>query len=888
MWNGKALSSCQDDFAHHFIKSDMELIERAAFLNTLRLQFQNIITREEGHCMFISGEAGIGKTSLLKAFCRDIKTRCNIYQGICDALFTPRPMAPLYDIFIQLGNDLPDNNVDNTNRTDFFTKLFHALTDQKEPCIVVFEDIHWADEATLDFIKFLARRITQLQCLFILTYRDDEISGQHYLGNILGQLNPDSFTRMSLLPLSKAAVDKMAEGKGHDPENVYTISGGNPFYVNEILASYSPGVPENIKDSILAVYNRQEEGTKNVWQLFSVIPEGLEFNRFAIIKSSWDEALDHCFALKIIIIRDDKIIFKHELYRRTIESSLSPFKRVELNKKLLDLLLSSFEQEGEVERIVHYAKNANENSLVSKYAPLAAKQAASFGAHRAASKLFLTAIEYSDGTDVDQLVQLYEGYAYECYLTNLVKEAIIYQERALKIWQSKGEIEQVGNSMRFLSKLWWFEGNRNEAEKYGRQAIEVLQTQLPSKSKAMAFTNMSQLKMFSDEIAVSIEWGTLALEMAKELNDEEILCFALNNVGFAKWKVESSKDEGIRSLKESLDIALKNSFHEHAARAYTNIITGYVRSKEYELAKQYLNEGLNYCEERDLDSWTKFILSVKAGLMLETGNWDEAESITQQLLKNPEEPAIIMIGALNITAIIKLRRGESGVLEILKKTKSLAFETREHHRIVPVMIVCLEYEWLTGDKIITEKELETTLNLIRDVNNAILNSEFAYWLYKAKTKNAGVENLYEPYRFLKQGKVTKAADFWEEKGCPFDKALALSAGNEIDKKNALSVFQQLGAVAIYNKLKREMRMAGIKKLPRGLRETTRANPAQLTNRELDVLHLLQKAAQNKEIAGSLFISPKTVDHHISSILFKLDVKSRSKAVTEATRLGIIK
>jgi ATP/maltotriose-dependent transcriptional regulator MalT len=866
----------------------MELVERDEFLNTLHSQFQNISESEEGHCMFIGGEAGIGKTSLIKTFCRDLKKRTNIYQGTCDALFTPRPMAPLYDILPQLGNDLPENSTDNTNRTGFFTKLFHKLSNQKETCIVIFEDIHWADEATLDFIKFLARRITQLKCLFILTYRDNEISEQHHLRNILGQLNPDSFTRMELLALSRKAVDKMAEEKGHDADNVYKISGGNPFYVNEILASYSPGVPDNIKDSILSVYNRQEEGTKNAWQLFSVIPEGLEINRFAIIKSSWDEALDHCFALKIIIIKGDRIIFKHELYRRTIENSLSPFKRLELNKKLLDLLLRSFEEEGEIERIVHYARNANENSLVTKYAPLAAKQAASLGAHIEAAKLFLMAIEYSDETDTDQLVKLYEAYAYECYLTNLLKDAIIYQGKALKIWQKKKEIEETGNSMRFLSRLWWFEGNRNEAEKYGRQAIEVLQTQPSSKSKAMAFVNMSQLKMFSDEIVESIEWGTLAIDIAKEIGDDEILCHALNNVGCAKWKVPSSEEEGKQFLMESLNLALKNSFHEHAARAYALFIAGYVRFKEYNLAKQFLHDGLTYCEERDLDSWIKYILSVKCGMMLETGEWSQAESITQELLKNPEEPAIIKIGAMTITATIKVRRGEAGASDLLQKTKSFAFETREHHRIVPLMIACLEYEWLTGNKIITEKELETTLNLVRDVNNTILNSEFAYWLYKARTQNVELESLYEPYQLLKQGKTTKAAKFWNEKGCPYEKAFALSEGNDDDKRNALSIFQQLSANAVSEKIKREMRAGGIKKIPRGLRESTKANPAQLTNRELDILNLLQKAAQNKEIAGTLFISSKTVDHHISSILFKLDVNSRSKAVAEAVRLGILK
>jgi len=865
----------------------MELVERAEFLDKLQLQFQNISAAGEGHCMFISGEAGIGKTSLIKKFCSDLKKRCNIYQGTCDPLFIPRPMAPLYDILLQLGNILPENNIDNASRTDFFIKLFHELRNQKETCIVIFEDIHWADEATLDFIKFLARRITQLNCLFILTYRDNEISEEHYLRNILGQLNPDSFTRIPLLPLSKEAVDKMAEEKGRNADNVYSISGGNPFYVNEILASYSPGVPDNIKDAILSVYNRQEEGTRNAWELFSIIPEGLEINRFAKIKSLWDEPLDHCFALKIIIIKGDKILFKHELYRRTIEGSLSPFKRIELNKKLLDLLLNSFEKEGEIERIIQYAKNSNQNNLVVKYAPLAARQAACLRSHVEASKLFFTAIEYADRSDADQLVKLYEAYAYECYLTNQVKAAIIYQVKALEIWQRKQEIEQAGNNMRLLSRLWWVEANRNEAEKYGKQAIEILQTQPASKAKAMAFANMSALKMYADEFDECIELGTLAIEIAKEIDDAEVVCYALNNIGFAKWKAEPLKKEGIELLLDSLDIALKNSFHEHAARAYTILIIGYLRFKEYDLATQFLHDGLRYSEERDLDSWTKFLLSVKCGLMLETGNWNEAGSISQKLLCR-EETAVIRIGAMTTAAIIKMRRSEAGTLDMMQQIKSIVFETKEHHRIVPAMIICLEYEWLTGNQIISEKELEATLILVRNVKNRILNSEFAYWLCKVRTQIAPIEDLYEPYQFLKEGKITEAAAFWEKIGCPFEKALALSEGNETNKKNALSIFQQLGAVAVYEKLKNEMWAAGIRKIPRGVRESTRTNPAQLTNRELDVLQLLQKAAQNKEIAGKLFISSKTVDHHISSILFKLDVSSRSKAVAEAVRLGVLK
>ena len=338
----------------------MELIERGDVLALLQKQFK-AVAAGEGHCVFVSGEAGIGKTALIKAFCKQQQGNCVLYQGACDALFTPRPLAPLYDIIWQVNSDLISHSHSVEERSGLFAKFFQELACKNEVSLIVFEDIHWADEATLDFIKFFARRIAQLRCLFILTYRDDEIGSRHSLRNIISDLSPDLFTRIALQPLSQEAVTTLANEKGYDAAHVYHISGGNPFYVNEILASYSPGVPENIKDAILAVYDRQEEGTKNAWEITSVIPEGLEVHRFAKIRASWDKAMDHCFAMNVIVVKNNKVVFKHELYRMTIEESLSPFKRVSLNKTILDLLLDSFEEEGEIERIVHYAKNAAEN-----------------------------------------------------------------------------------------------------------------------------------------------------------------------------------------------------------------------------------------------------------------------------------------------------------------------------------------------------------------------------------------------------------------------------------------------------------------------------------------------------------------------------------------------
>ena len=864
----------------------MALIEREGLLASLQKHFEDI-SDGEGHCVFISGEAGIGKTALVKAFCKKQSDECSIYQGACDALFTPRPLAPLYDILWQVNKERWPTSPSSEERSALFADFFQELSAKKGKLLIVFEDIHWADEGTLDFIRFFARRIYQLPCLFILTYRDNEIHSMHPLRNVLGQLPPDSFTKLVVTPLSKQAVVEMAMQKGYSGEDVYSISGGNPFYVNEILASYSPGVPDNIKDSILSVYERQKEGTKNAWQIWSVMPEGLEVDRVATIKNSWWD-IDHCFAISVILVQNDKVVFKHELYRRTIEESLTPFRRMELNKLMLELFLDSFEEKGEIERILHYAKNANEKKLVVKYAPEAAQKAALIGAHREASKLYLTAIEYFEGTDTNQLAHFYKAYAYECYLSNQIQEAITFTEKVLNNSKKNSDIETTGDSLRFLSRLWWFDGNRKNAEDFALQAIDVLKDQPATITKAMTFSNMAQLKMLSNESAECMLWGEKAITMAKELDNEEILCHALNNVGSVHMFIISSEQKGISMLQQSLEIALRNCYYEHAALAYTNLASGLVKMKNYVFARTTLDEGIHYCEEEDLNSWSFYMLSWKARLNLETGNWKEACSIADNLLKNENQPAIIKITALIVVAKILMRKGDKDVVHLLLEAKTKSFKTMELQRVIPSMAALLEYEWLTGKTIIEQNDIEQTTVLMKQTGIDLEKNEFAFWMKKAGRHFVADKEIAEAYDTSIVAKALKAASIWEKTGCLYEQALVLFEGKEVDKRKAIKIVQDLDANAVYEKMKQEMRNSGIKNIPRGIRKSTRSNAALLTYREMDVLRLLKDDMHNKEIAAQLYISAKTVDHHISSILFKLDASSRAKAVSAAIRAGILK
>ena len=865
----------------------MELIERSEFLNSLQAQLKRT-ANGEGHSVFVCGESGIGKTSLLHAFCKKNEDNCVIYRGTCDALFTPRPLAPLYDIAGQISSDFWVDSKNIEDRAGLFAKFFEKLSHQKQQVILVFEDIHWADEATLDFIKFFTRRISLTKCLFLLTYRDNEIHARHPLRNVMGELVPGTFTRLLLTPLSKPAVEKLAAEKGYKGEDVYSISGGNPFFVNEILASYNTGVPDNIKDTVLSAYNRLGEKVKKIWDIMSVMPTGLEINYLEKIEPDYEDAIENCLAMRILVLKGVLLSFKHELFRRTIEESLSPLKRIALNKKILEVLLPGFEENGQIERIIHHAKNANDYEMVVHYAPIGAQKAITVGAHTEASKLYLTAIEYYQGNDKKVLLPFYESYSYECYLTNQVKEAIIYQVKLLNIRNSENDIEKAGNSLRFLSRLWWYEGNFKNAEKFAKEAIEMLDKQPFLKAKAMAYSNMSQLKMLSDEYGDCFYWGEKAVALARELNDDEILSHALNNMGVIQIHFQPEKEKALQLLTQSLDLALRNGFHEHAARAYTNLCSNAVTIKDYPLAKKKLEEGILYCEERDLYSWTKYMLSWKARLLLELGNYKEAYNVASRLIENEYQAPVIKIGALTVLGIILLRNGNPAALPLLLEAKSLAFTMQEHQRIVPVMTALLEYEWVTGDSLIEEENLQQTILLVEQKNNIFLNSGFAFWLMKTRKQHLPLQKVYAGYDVSDAKARSKAILLWNQLGAPFEEALLLFEGNDDDKRKSIALVQQLEAAAVLEKMKQEMRVSGIKKIPRGLRETTRSNPARLTNRELDILQLLNQSMQNKEIAAALFMSAKTVDHHISSMLFKLDVNSRAKAVQEARRLGILK
>ncbi|HEX5169908.1 MAG TPA: AAA family ATPase [Cyclobacteriaceae bacterium] len=860
-------------------------MERAACMAALEDQYQQV-QKGTGHAMFLLGEAGVGKTCVINALLKRIEGSAKIYTGACDSLFTPRPLGPLYDVASQVGSHFLSLLKTEKDRGLIFANLLRELSTQAMPVVLVFEDIHWADEATLDLIKFLTRRISRFKCLFLLTYRDDAIDVDHPLNSIFGQLPMGNFSKLPLDRFSREAVEKLAIAKGYSGNEIYQLTNGNPFYVMEILASYSPGIPKRVKDSVLTVFHAMSESTRTFWELLSIFPSGVETSLMEHLDSHFKNGIESCMRAGVIINHEDHFSFKHELFRLAIEESMSSLKRKSLHRKILKIMLESPAHSNNLARLVHHAKFADEKNIVLEFAPKAAEQAASIGSHIEASKLYRIAIECAGEND-STFVTLHERHAYECYLTNQIASAIESQDKVVAYWRNKKDESKEGDALRFLSRLWWFAGDQKKSKSSALESVKLLDKGLPSRERALAYSNLSQFFMLAEDSVRGLSWGNRAIDLAVQMEDKEILAHALTNVGVIKIKSSAAKTEGEENLKESLRISLANGFHDHAGRAYTNLFSAFVLIKKYKKANDIGDAGITYCETHDLSSWSHFILQWKARMLLETGDWSEAESIAGKLLGNVHH--LVKCMALSLVARVKMRRGRfDEAKSLIAQAKKLALPTNEVKRLTAVLVAELELHWLTGETY-ANNDLDSIVNeIFPDKNNSWHYGELAYWMKKNGLTASQQVEYPGPYHYEMNGAWSEAAQCWNDLGCKYEEALASLDGNEKKRKLGLVLLKNLGATATHNKMRLKLKLQGVKNIPRGPHSQTRNNAAHLTRRQVEILGLLCEGLQNSEIGKKLFIATKTVDNHLSAILWKLEVNSRARAVLEAKKLGILK
>lgn len=277
------------------------------------------------------------------------------------------------------------------------------------------------------------------------------------------------------------------------------------------------------------------------------------------------------------------------------------------------------------------------------------------GAHREAAAHYLTALKHTEVDDVETRAMLLENHSYESFLIDRMDEAMASREMAFELRQRQTNPLRAGDNLRWLSRLAWFRGSGEKSRKLAREAIAILERLPPGSELAMAYSNMSQLCMLSEDGWEAVQWGERALDLAERFGLTEILAHALNNIGQAE--VLMGKPEGAAKVKRSLDLALAHDMHEHASRAYTSLIYHALVARDYASTEERLAAGLAYTREREIDAATLYKRAMRARAHLEQGRWKEASDDAAGVLRGSLWVARVV--AIVVLGTVRLRQGES-------------------------------------------------------------------------------------------------------------------------------------------------------------------------------------------------------------------------------------
>ena len=864
----------------------MRLLEREPALDALGGWFAEA-RAGRGRVVLVGGEAGVGKTTLVNEFSARHGQTGRILRGACDALTTPRPHGPLADVAPALGGRLDQLLRQEASREVLFSTLLERLLAAPVATVLVIEDVHWADEATLDLLRFLARRLGPAPTMLVVTYRDDEVGPLHPLRLVAGDLATSALVRrLRLAPLSRQGVAVLAGPHGVDPDALYQTTGGNPFFVTEVLAADDAALPATVVDAVLARAARLSPPARKVLDAAAVVAPPVKTWLLAEAAAAAPDHVDECVAAGMLREQAGGVAFRHELARLAVERALAPGRRADLHGRALAALLAQPGASPDPARLAHHAEEAGDATAVLQHAPAAARRAAALGAHREAAAQYARALRFAGGMAPAPLAELLERHAYECYLTDRHDDAATSRRRALGCWQALEDRRREGDTLRWLSRLAWLQGRHRDAQRAGREAVELLEGLPPSPELALAYSNLAQLGMLADDVDEAVAWGGRAIALAESLGQAEILAHALNNVGSAEW--QAGRPTGRPTLERSLALAQAHNLEEHVARAYTNLASVALHQRAYALASRYRDEGIRYCTERDLDTWGLAMLADQAQTDFEQGRWTEATDNVEAVLRDPRTSPPSRIDALTVLGRVRARRGDPGVWPPLDEALALGTGTGELQRLGPVATARAEAAWLGNDPAVARAVVEDVLGLAERVEGqAWLTGELAFWRWRLGGPDRLPEGAAEPFVLQVAGDWGAAAERWRALGCPYEAAGALAdSDQERPLRTALAELQRLGARPLAAAVARKLRELGVRGLARGPRPSTRANPANLTARETEVLALVTEGLRNADIAQRLFVSPKTVDHHVSAILAKLGVQNRAEAAKAAARLGI--
>jgi DNA-binding CsgD family transcriptional regulator len=859
-----------------------ELLEREGASSVLVRAFADA-RRGEGRLVFVSGDAGIGKTALVRAFCSSAAPE-RLLIGACDGLRTPRPLGPLVDIAATVGGRLEEAVTSGQPVHEVFDAFIEELRSSRG-AVAVLEDVHRADEATLDILGGLGRRVERLGAFVIVTYRADELLRTHPLRLVLGDLaTVPGVVRLELEPLSRDAVAQLAGPHGVDAGDLHAKTGGNPFFVTEALAGGSSEVPATVRDAVLARTARLGTRARDVLDAVAIVPERAELWLLEAIAGDALDALDDCLASGVLRAEGQTVAFRHELARMAIEKSVSPRRCAGLHRAALQALRNPPRGGRDLARLAHHAEAADDAAAVLAFAPPAAERAATVGAHREAAAQYARALRYGGALPAADRAELLERRAFECHLTDQHEGGVAALEEALECWRAIGDARREGLALAALARRLWCGSDGVGAQAAIARSVELLERVGPGAELARAYAVASSIAVNLEKADDAFAWGERALGLIDEAREVETFTYQLNNTGTMALLL--GRREGRVTLERSIAVAAAAGLEEHVGRGYIHLGWAAARARDFGLMDR-LAEGMEYCSAHGLELWRLYLVAYRARAQLDQGRWGDAAESASYVLRQGHLAPLLKLLALTVLATVRARRGDPDVGSLVDESLAITAGKSDLQHLAPVAIARAEAAALLGRADLAAEATDAVLAVAEERNAAWIAGELAFWRRRAGIVERCPAVAAEPYAVHLSGDWPRAAELWERVGCPYEAALALADAEEPESlRRALDALLELGAGPASAMVARRLRERGERGLARGPRPSTRANPAGLTARQVDVLRLVAQGLRNAEIARELVLSERTVGHHVTAILQKLDARSRTEATAHAVRLGL--
>jgi DNA-binding NarL/FixJ family response regulator len=838
-----------------------------------------------GRIVSIEGEAGIGKTSLVSSFAESHRRDARVYIGGCEHLATPEPLGPLRDIARESQGRFA---MSTTGQLATFEALLRLLTQGREPALLVIEDIHWADDSTLDLMRYLGRRIPAAPILTVVTFRNDEAASQARLASLWADMPRDSRERVELRPLSLDAVSMLAGSAGRAAREVFDATGGVPFHVTEYLAAGDSVVPSSVRDATLVRAAGMSAGARRTLDCAAIFPRRIDDEALRALAADTDHSgVEECLRCGMLIAAEGALSFRHDLARRAVHDSMSPLRRRELHAAALAFLKEH--RRDRAAESAHHAEQAGAIEDLVLYSRRAAAEAAALGARREEVEHLARALEHgtwlSDAERADLLEQQAEA-GEQCGTFDVAVPAIA---EAIAARTQASDVLGLGNALRISARLHWQQGNTGVAERQSQQALDVMREHRDTWQYAMALSGQSQLDMLADRLDTAIERATEAMARAERLGRSDIYLHALTNAGGARCS--TNVPEGVKQIVAAIGEARRRNEPDFLPRLYSNMVYMMMSERHYHGIFERIQEGIDAAVARDNSPLDAYMRGTRALVLLDQGRAKEAIAEAEFVICGPYPRGVIRFTAQIALARARIRLGlpEDGTLD---EARAVATGKRDIKRRATLAVVDAEAYWLGLPR-------SGALEALRAAYRATLPAqgqrwalaEVALWLKllgeDVNLSAEDVSRLPPAFRSYLDGRWREAADAWRDLGCPYEQAIALSMGDEPAQREALSLFDRLGAAPAAQKLRRAMREGGMRGVPSGPRSARRNDPAGLTPRQNQVLKLLAEGLSNAEIAGRLQMSPKTVEHHVGAVLAAFEAPSRLRAVQIARARGVL-